>query len=338
MNHSYIALLKKKRTIALLLLCGAVGAMVLYDKGAFLPSRKELHNTYIVNKYGLFNGLGQYIPNPLYKPIASEFHSWDITGSSVLATQFSWKKSTYMYVNTHDNLSKNNWIMDSYKLVTLRIDNNHFHEITALGTTTKTGSVGGCRLSPLVNMAACFQGKDAVVFDVKTGAEIQRHTYPGGDPGSNFEKMEWLSEGELALLDDSFGGVFEKNIQRLNVLTGEIIPVCDTDARSHMESGVLKRGHKGEDIHCSDLPEYAVLFGSREWPVQEKYPSDGPVGDRFYFYPRWIPGPWLYPGKTWIEGYDRETGDTFYVATVDSILKSIFGDSFIVDWFGWSLI
>jgi len=301
-----------------------------------LHSRKDLQDTYIITRVGLRNGLGEYFKNPLHKPILSEFARWDILNGTILATQFSWEKSTYAHVHTSNVISRNNWILDSYELVIINTDNNNIHEIAKLGTTVETGTAGNCRLSPDTHKASCLQGKGIVVFDIESGNELLRETYKGGVL-HNFDKLEWISDDEIVLLENRFAGDYEKNILRLNVNTGELKEVCDTNIIWRFKNGVLDSRYPIDSITCSDLPEFAALYGSKEWPVDSKLPSASPAGDRFYFYPRWIPEDgFLYPGKTWIEGYDRETGNKFYVATVDSILKSIFGDIFIVDWFGWS--
>ncbi|MBU0458519.1 hypothetical protein KKF03_03660, partial [Patescibacteria group bacterium] len=155
-------------------------------------------------------------------------------------------------------------------------------------------------------------------------------------PRANFEKMEWMSDHELALYDDGWKSSYENNILRMDVNTGVITEVCDSNVSSHLREGVIKENSSPEDITCSDTSEFEALFGSKEWPVSNLLPSAGPADDRFYFYTRWIQARLIYNGKEWTEGYDRITRDTFYVSTNKSPLKEIFGDLFIVDWFGWS--
>ena len=257
----------------------------------------------------------------------------------MLATKFSWEESTYEYVHSSNIISQNDWIMDSYSLVIINTNNNKVREIAKLGTTVETGGVHDCRFAPSTNKAVCLQRKDIIIFDIATNIEVLRYTFKGGSPEANFDKMEWISDDEIAFyLRLITASDYDKNILSLNINTGKITEVCHTDFMSKtFSNAVLDNKYSVDDIACSDLPEFEALFGSKEWPVKHLLPSAGPAEDRFYFYKNYSEVPWPY-GKSWIEGYDKETGNKFYVATVDSILKSIFGDSFIVDWFGWSWI
>jgi len=321
----------------LLLIGGAIGSLGFYDLGTFLPGRSSLKHTYILTRVGLRNGLGDYFKDPLYKPIISEFARWDISSESMLATKFSWEESTYEYVHSSNIISQNDWIMDSYSLVIINTNNNKVREIAKLGTTVETGGVHDCRFAPSTNKAVCLQRKDIIIFDAETNKEVLRYTFKGGHIGSNFDKMEWMSENEIALYRHQLKtSDYNKNILKLNINTGEVTEICHTDFISKtFSSAVLDKKYSADEVACSDLPEFEALFGSKEWPVRHLLSSAGPAEDRFYFYKNYREAPWPY-GKSWIEGYDRETGNKFYVATVDSIFKSIFGDSFIVDWFGWS--
>jgi len=324
----------KLQLIVILLICGVLWG---YDNHIFSGARDVLKDTYIVDRSNILNALGNQIEIEKYEDSNTFYWKTDISNEKLLTICEEYDST----IDTHN--------ITQTKKLELLINNNigesnigvckitlfkekKYSKILNLKTPTSN-----CKFNPSTDYFSCLHHeKDIIVYNGNTGEEISRYTYIGGGPGSNFEKMEWMSDHELALYDDGWKSSYENNILRMNVNTGEVTEVCDSNVSNHLREGVLKEYSNPEDITCSDTSEFEALFGSKKWPVSNLFPSAGPADDRFYFYSRWIDSTGIYNGKEWTEGYDRKTGDTFYVSTNDSVLKGIFGDLFIVDWFGWS--
>ena len=157
--------------------------------------------------------------------------------------------------------------------------------------------------------------------------------------------MTWTSNNTIALLSKGTGSrktidlglidgrTFEKNQDAvLRITLNETTTqqknidqklVCEGFIQSGFHAGVFYYDGKQikEDIPCIDTPELQSMFGSKEWPVTWMYQSSNTSG-RFYFYLRYKE---VFEGiaKKWIEGYDKVTGDTFFVYKLNGYLDEL---------------
>ncbi|MBU2213123.1 hypothetical protein KJ996_00605 [Patescibacteria group bacterium] len=331
-------LLKKKRLILLLLLAGVIGLFISYDNCFFCANRELIKNSFVLHSK-IYNGIGEEITyNEYYEHPDAIYFKQDISDNLTIISSCHKYDTNALSIHDRERATNKVDLLTSSKVPRkwtgiCKIELNTQSPSYSIITDTNNRSTFNCRWSKDGDKVACLQHeKDTVVYDAKSGNEILRYT--NKNKYGNFERMEWLSNDELVLFEDA-AGKYKTNILSLDINTEEITEVCNTNIKFY--NGTLWPGVKTEDISCSNLPEFAALFGSQEWPVEKILRSSGPAEDRFYFYSRWKgSNNLLYIGKSWIEGYDRKTGDTFYVKTIKSHLKSIFGDIFIVDWFGWS--
>ncbi|MBU0458848.1 hypothetical protein KJ652_04970 [Patescibacteria group bacterium] len=323
----------KLQLIVILLICGILWG---YDNNVFSGNRSILEDTYVIGRFGIINGNGNYIHLDKYNISNTLYWKTDVSDKQLLSICEEYDYKTDLSDKTQEEKYNILSVGDAPKtnINVCKIDfknNKGYIKLTELSYPTYE-----CKFSSYLQYFSCLQDKDIVIFKTESGVEVSRYTNTSTAPRANFEKMEWMSDHELALYDDTWKASYENNILRMDVNTGEVTEVCDSNVSSLLWEGVIERNAKVEDITCRDTPEFEALFGSKEWPVSNLLPSAGPADDRFYFYTRWIDATGIYNGKEWTEGYDRKTGDTFYVSTNDSVLKGIFGDLFIVDWFGWS--
>lgn len=180
------------------------------------------------------------------------------------------------------------------------------------------------RWSPDGTQLAYNHGKYFVVLDIDSGKDFVRiPTTP--------DRIAWLSNNEIALLS---GGTGTRKATDLLLVDGSYVEsdqdevffiklsekegagfekklICEEFIDTVFHAGIFHYKERyQEELPCIETKELSALFGSKEWPVTWIYQSN--VDDRFYFYLRYKE---IFEGlsKNWIEGYDRETGNTFFV-------------------------
>ena len=221
------------------------------------------------------------------------------------------------------------------KVVELYIHNFYIEETHLLiryfyGVAHLDNNFEEFRWSPDGTKLAFNHGKDFVVLNIASGKDIVR--IPTIKAARMLDRIAWLSNNEIALLS---GGTGTKKAIDLLLIDGSHIEADQDEVLyiklpkredSNIEQKLVCEGfintvfHAGifhykdttqEELSCIDTRELSVLVGSREWPVTWIYQSNN-TDDRFYFYLRYKE---IFEGlsKDWIEGYDRETGKTFFV-------------------------
>jgi len=211
------------------------------------------------------------------------------------------------------------------------------------GTTYIDDRIGYFNWSPDGTKLAFFDGKDFVIHDLETSTDIAR--IPTTQSARLLDRMTWISNNTIALLSRGTGSskkvdlglidksTFEKNqdavfLITLNEKTTQLKImdqklVCEGFIQPIFHAGIFYYDGKEikEDIPCIDTPELQSMFGSKEWPITWMYQSSNTSG-RFYFYRRYNE---IFEGiaKTWIEGYDKVTGDTFFVYKLNGYLDEL---------------
>ncbi|HLC75957.1 MAG TPA: hypothetical protein VJB82_02455 [Candidatus Peribacterales bacterium] len=331
--------------VVVVLFITAMGGINLFTKNGWMDDelKNELQDTLIVFNFSqktqgrrmyIIDGLGHKkyeFPSPKDNKIYGNTPS--ISSNNIVAyTLIDYEKQTaeiYIYnYNTQENMMISNKTFDS-KIQGYKYDTTHIDDV-----------IGYFNWSPDGTKLAFFNEKDFVIYDFINFRDIIR--IPTINSSRLGDRTYWLSNNEVALLSSGMGtkrkidlglidgSTFEKNqdlVSRI-VLSDqktEVVNqfVCEGFIQPVFHEGVFYYKDKqiNEIIPCIKTLELQSIFGSEEWPITWLYQSSNSSG-RFYFYLRYKE---IFEGisKKWIEGYDKVTGNTFFVNKLSGYLDEL---------------
>jgi len=209
------------------------------------------------------------------------------------------------------------------------------------GSTYIDDQIGYFGWSPDGTKLVFSDGKDFVIYDFIHSRDIIR--IPTINSARLTDRAVWLSNSDIALLSIGMGNkkkidlglidgrTVEKNqdvVSRISLSEKKPTEainqfVCEGFIETGFHAGIFYYDGKQtqETIPCIDTPELQSIFGSKEWPVTWMYQSSY-TSDRFYFYLRYKE---IFEGisKKWIEGYDKVTGNIFFVYKLNGYLDEL---------------
>ncbi len=134
------------------------------------------------------------------------------------------------------------------------------------------------------------------------------------------DRTAWISNDKI-MIQGSFTNTPSHRgfIATIEVNSGATKIICEGDLLTPFYRGLYKPEWVRDGQTCFEHPEVSALFGDAKWPVEKLLESTDSSG-RYYFYRRWnTVGEGYFPiTKKWIEGYDRTSGRTFHVYTLQS--------------------